>query len=69
MEEFSDSLEFENAEQKKRQIIILESLKSNKVVLAHQRCWPGSCAATVDRFLRWVVQASTTTLAFDSKGG
>ena len=37
MQEFSNSLEFENAEQKKRQIIILESLKSNKVVSKHNK--------------------------------
>ena len=37
MQEFSNSLEFENAEQKKRQIIILESLKSNKVVFKHNK--------------------------------
>lgn len=37
MQEFSNSLEFENAEQKKRQILILESLKSNNVVSKHNK--------------------------------
>ena len=37
MQEFSNSLEFENAEQKKKQIIILESLKSNKMVFKHNK--------------------------------
>ena len=37
MQKFSNSLEFENAEQKKRQIIILESLKSNKVVFKYNK--------------------------------